>query len=980
MFTLQVLDRGETSLFALDDRPVTIGSSPTAGLRLLETDVGPEHARLEPAAGGWRLAATGKVLVNGRVAQTVLLALGDRIEIGKAVLVVGKAVPRPRQPEDVLAEVVTRRRRDVAPPARASRWTFAVAGLLLLAVGYFIVTSKGHDEVGAELGAVRAMQVAGDLARADATLARLRAEWRDAQDDRLAQLDAVAAQGEAVRAAIAAVEQEVLTPTDTRTWAQWNKELQSREGQGDELSRLAARRVRANLRELIDRRPALADRAAQPAAPSVATPTGPTGPAAQPASPWREDARRLVGEGLFAQADAMLTNELGEATSAQQVDELSRERAAVRAQALAAMQELLQRAEALLAAGDPGGAADLLGGVRHRWPADAAYEPIAASLRRAEDQAAAARRVATAPPPATNPPRPIVSAPRDDGPASGPASGAANPSVAAAGQPGDLAALRQQLEQARQAEERDDFATLVGLLQVAEGLAKDRDPAYAARLAARAEEAARLAAWHQAVAAAGPRKPVVRLRDGRDGELLGVVDGQLRLRAADGEFAARWAEVTPAAIETLLDKLAIGGDARFGAVALLYRAGEPERAEQVLGKLLAAEPGSKATIDRVIARGRDEIADPRGYTWAKGRFVSARQLDVEQLGKQLAGEFAAALRSKDPAAWTACLEKAMARGPEAVPATTFALREELAAQAGKLAASGLKKDFDRLAEQRAALDRARDHARALIYDEVKYFYPYKPPAVSSDRFAEYNRVQAEVDQRVAAVRELWRDESVRVKVPVALRGDLERIEWLARSLANLGDLATVAQFDVDWARALPAGDSVGLREFCKDPGERAELEDWRRIDEYNTLVEKKVAAAVRDQLRITNAYRAMFRHRPLALVPSVTMAAQGHADEMSKLGYFSHTSPTPGRRTPVERMRLAGYTFGVTENIALVDGAQGAHDAWCRSSGHHRNLLNARHSEFGVGANGRYWVQNFGSGSTYTETEMWRQAHLERRR
>ena len=137
---------------------------------------------------------------------------------------------------------------------------------------------------------------------------------------------------------------------------------------------------------------------------------------------------------------------------------------------------------------------------------------------------------------------------------------------------------------------------------------------------------------------------------------------------------------------------------------------------------------------------------------------------------------------------------------------------------------------------------------------------------------------------------------------------------------------------------------------------------------------------MRDQLRITNAYRAMFRHRPLALVPSVALAAQGHADEMSKLGYFSHTSPTPGRRTPVERMRLAGYTFGVTENIALVDGAQGAHDAWCRSSGHHRNLLNARHSELGIGANGRYWVQNFGSGATYTETEMWREVHLERRR
>ena len=75
-------------------------------------------------------------------------------------------------------------------------------------------------------------------------------------------------------------------------------------------------------------------------------------------------------------------------------------------------------------------------------------------------------------------------------------------------------------------------------------------------------------------------------------------------------------------------------------------------------------------------------------------------------------------------------------------------------------------------------------------------------------------------------------------------------------------------------------------------------------------------------------------------------------------------------------MKLAGYLFGVTENIALVDGAQGAHDAWCRSSGHHRNLLNPRHTEFGIGANGRYWVQNFGSGSTYLQTEAWREVNV----
>ena len=98
------------------------------------------------------------------------------------------------------------------------------------------------------------------------------------------------------------------------------------------------------------------------------------------------------------------------------------------------------------------------------------------------------------------------------------------------------------------------------------------------------------------------------------------------------------------------------------------------------------------------------------------------------------------------------------------------------------------------------------------------------------------------------------------------------------------------------------------------------------------------------------------------------------AEEMSKLGYFAHQSPTPGRTTPYDRMRLAGYDKGASENIALVDGAQGAHDAWSQSSGHHRNLLDPGHHEAGIGNDGRYWVQNFGRGTVYLESVAWDQA------
>ena len=206
--------------------------------------------------------------------------------------------------------------------------------------------------------------------------------------------------------------------------------------------------------------------------------------------------------------------------------------------------------------------------------------------------------------------------------------------------------------------------------------------------------------------------------------------------------------------------------------------------------------------------------------------------------------------------------------------------------------------------------------------------------------------------------------------------DLDRIDWLAEQLARLGALpkgesiATLLQ-PVAWARALQPGESVTLQTFCLTPSERAQRAYWRQIRAYNEAAKDEWPVAVTTLLRITNDYREMFGHRPLAAVASACEGSQGHADEMSRLGYFAHMSPTPGRKTPTDRMRLAGYMFGVSENIAMTGGAMSSHVAWCHSSGHHRNLLSPGHREIGIGANGRYWVQNFGSGDVHKSHPLW---------
>lgn len=121
-----------------------------------------------------------------------------------------------------------------------------------------------------------------------------------------------------------------------------------------------------------------------------------------------------------------------------------------------------------------------------------------------------------------------------------------------------------------------------------------------------------------------------------------------------------------------------------------------------------------------------------------------------------------------------------------------------------------------------------------------------------------------------------------------------------------------------------------------------------------------------EQVEITNEYRRMLGRRVLAWNPKIQDAAQGHSDYMSLTGDFGHFEKDPARKGPVERLKLAGYTFGGGENCAMGGfGPEGAHSGWTQSSGHHRNLLGPKHREMASAISGPYWTQNFGSGQEY---------------
>lgn len=103
--------------------------------------------------------------------------------------------------------------------------------------------------------------------------------------------------------------------------------------------------------------------------------------------------------------------------------------------------------------------------------------------------------------------------------------------------------------------------------------------------------------------------------------------------------------------------------------------------------------------------------------------------------------------------------------------------------------------------------------------------------------------------------------------------------------------------------------------------------------------------------------------------------ATGHAVDMARNNYFSHTSLDG--RTMQNRIAAGGYTINgyrsieIGENIAfgqesILEVMQG----WFKSAGHCRNLMNPRFKEVGIAEDNKYWVQDFGGRKEFTAEQQ----------
>ncbi|MBI4612548.1 MAG: CAP domain-containing protein [Planctomycetes bacterium] len=347
--------------------------------------------------------------------------------------------------------------------------------------------------------------------------------------------------------------------------------------------------------------------------------------------------------------------------------------------------------------------------------------------------------------------------------------------------------------------------------------------------------------------------------------------------------------------------------------------------------------------------GQDEIAAAARYALSKGlgrEYADLVALLVKRGDETDAGksyrdredaEAALGRALKDPEAREAVAAR-LAAEPWLDAALAIRLRERTAALDQALGWV----DALRVKEaRRRELDRARREALAFIGNGRRYVEGLLPAPGQET----VDRLVAEVTRPYdgSALPETVRGDA---KVAAALSAIEERLA-LYRELGGKDAAGIAAEVDAVIARAAAVVDF------------RAEdLRRHRAVLEENEKAQGPADDLCRRMVRAINEYRMLMGTMPvLAIDEALCKAAQGHAEDMVRLDFFSHVSPVPGKRTHIDRARAAEYPSEyVSEEIA--QGRQTPEetvDRWKTSASHHRGLLAGDYKEIGTGRDGVTW-------------------------
>jgi hypothetical protein len=299
--------------------------------------------------------------------------------------------------------------------------------------------------------------------------------------------------------------------------------------------------------------------------------------------------------------------------------------------------------------------------------------------------------------------------------------------------------------------------------------------------------------------------------------------------------------------------------------------------------------------------------------------------------------------SRQPQARRSAMESLLERGDEGAAALAKVLETHFARLAAQLDRLGKGAWIQTLRKRvETDLPPLRQAALAFIADTRRFT---KSPGSATD-----------LDQLLAPVRELYLRPATTLAVTeppiVALLEELDPLWLLARAVgteppAELRDqTAVLTTLD----RIVVVGGTVGIG--------RSQVDRDADVAAWNRIAPLAASAAERRVFQLTTQHRLMLGLPDLEYDERLRMAAHLHSREMCELGYFSHSSPTPGKSSPTDRARLQGYGGGCGENIAGHRDPDGAFRAWLTSPGHHRNIV-GRHAQLGVGFHDSKGRSNF---------------------
>lgn len=175
----------------------------------------------------------------------------------------------------------------------------------------------------------------------------------------------------------------------------------------------------------------------------------------------------------------------------------------------------------------------------------------------------------------------------------------------------------------------------------------------------------------------------------------------------------------------------------------------------------------------------------------------------------------------------------------------------------------------------------------------------------------------------------------------------------------------------DRIHIVDVGDSLWKIACCYEVGlteliaENSHIEDPSLINPGDLIripsLPEETRAFEEEVIRLVNEIREEYGLPLLSEHWELSRVARYKSEDMSNLGYFSHTSPTYG--SPFDMIKSFGLTYSTAgENIARgYKTPEAVVEGWMSSSGHRANILNKSYKYIGVGyaPDGRYCTQMF---------------------